>query len=78
MGEFSGPCCGRQTPRGEAGVDDSLLEGDVAAEEPMMEAPSTREEPAAEHPTLGCKWSPDTQEEDRVEVHTPEDDPDDW
>ena len=76
VGGIQGPIAGDEPTQEKQVVDDSLVEGDAAMEEPAMEAPPTGEELAAEHPTLGCEWPPDTQEEDRVEVHAPEDDPD--
>ena len=76
--EFGAPAMVDEPTQKEQAVDSSLVEGDVAVENPVMDTPLAREEPAAEHPTLGCEWPPDSQEEDRVEVHTPKDDPNDW
>ena len=63
---------------GEPAADVFLVEEDAAAEEPMVEVPPTMEEPAAEHPTSGCGWPANSQEEDQVEVHAPKEDLDDW
>ena len=63
---------------GEPIADGSLIEKDVVVEEPMVEVPPTREEPAVEHPVSVCSWPPNSQEEDQVEVHTPEEDLNDW
>ena len=57
---------------GEPMADSSLIEKDAAAEEPVVEVLPTREEPAVKCPASVCSWPPDSQEEDQVEVHTPE------
>ena len=62
---------------GEPVADGSLMEKDVVAEEPVVEVPPTREGPAVECPASVHSWPPDSQEEDQVEVHTPEEDLDD-
>ena len=61
-------------------ADDSLVEKLVAAEEPrpMMEVPLATEKPAMEHPALRRECLEDSQEDDQVEVHAPDDDPNDW
>ena len=63
---------------GEPMVDGSLIEKDVVAEEPVVEIPPSREEPTVECPVSVHSWPPDSQEEDQVEVHAPEEDPDNW
>ena len=52
----------------------------MVAEEPppVMKGPLAIKKPATEHPTLGSGCLEDSQEDDKVEVHTPSDDPDDW
>ena len=45
--------------------------------EPVVDCSLTEEEPTMECPTLGHELPPDSQE-DWMEVHTPEDEIDDW
>ena len=61
-------------------ADDSLVEKVIVVEEPqtMTEVPSASEKPATVHSALGSGYLKDLQEDNQVEVHTPDNYPDNW
>ena len=81
MEEKGAPAVGDETTMVKW-VDSSLeanAQDGVADElEPEAETPPAKEELVVEAPASECGCPQDSQEDDQVEVHTPNDNPDDW
>ena len=56
----------------------NALDGVAHEPEPEVETPPAKEEPVVEGPASKGGCPQDSQEDDQVEVHTPNDNPDDW